>query len=90
MSYTITCKVQDAKSIMRLFRHETVRLPRKKKKKYKKQLLDSLQKGQTNLLHYPKSGSTFLFYWYKNKIKMKTIGNITIAYRNQGTVRPGA
>ena len=78
MTNTITCKVQDAKSIMRLFRHETVRLPRKQKKQQKKLLRGFLQQGQNNVLHFPKTGSTFIFYWHKDKIKMKTLGKMTM------------
>ena len=84
MTNTITCKIQNAKSIMRLFRGETVRLPRKKKKQQKKLLRGSLPQGQNNLLHYPKTSSTFIFYWHKNKIKMKTLGKMTMAIKAQG------
>lgn len=77
-------EIQNAKSIMRLFRGETVRLPRKKKKQQKKLLRGSLPQGQNNLLHYPKTGSTFIFYWHKNKIKMKTLGKMTMAIKAQG------
>ncbi len=30
------------------------------------------------LLHIPKNGSTFLFYWHKDKIMMKTAGRMTL------------
>ena len=84
MTNTITCKVHDAKSLLRLFRRETVRLPRKKKKQQKKLLRGSLPQGQNNLLHYPKTGSTFIFYWHKDKIKMKTLGKMALAIKAQG------
>lgn len=83
MTNTITCKVQDAKSIMRLFRGETVRLPRKQKKQQKKLLRGFLPQEQNNVLHFPKAGSTFIFYWHKDKIKMKTLGKMTIAIKAQ-------
>ena len=85
MSYEITCEVQGAKPIMQLFKRETVRLPRKKKKRQKKELLYLLPKEQSNILHYPKTGSTFLFYWHKSKIMMKTLGKMTIVAKSQGT-----
>ena len=67
------------------YRWEAVRLPRKKKKQQKKLLRGSLPQGQKNLLHYPKTGSTFIFYWHKNKIKMKTLGKMTMTIKAQGS-----
>ena len=82
-TFTISYKVQDANSLLRLFRRETVRLPRKQKKQQKKLLRGFLPQGQNNVLHFPKAGSTFIFYWHKDKIKMKTLGKMTIAIKAQ-------
>lgn len=83
-TFTISCKVQDANSLLRLFRRETVRLPRKQKKQQKKLLHGFLPQGQNNVLHFPKTGSTFIFYWHKDKIKMKTLGKMTLTIKAQG------
>ena len=84
MTNTVTIRALSANSLMKLFRCETVRLPWKKKKQQKKLLRGSLPQGQNNLLHYPKTGSTFIFYWHKNKIKMKTLGKMTMTIKAQG------
>lgn len=84
MINTITCKVQGGDKLKALFRGENTRLPRKQKKCQKIAVSRFLPKGQNNLLHYPKTGSTFVFYWHKNKIKMKTLGKMTMAIKAQG------
>ena len=84
MTNTITCKVQGGDKLKALFRGENTRLPRKQKKCQKNAISRFLPKEQNNLLHYPKTGSTFIFYWHKNKIKMKTLGEMTIAIKAQG------
>lgn len=84
MTYTITCKVQGGDNLKALFRGENTRLPRKQKKCQKIAVSRFLPQGQNNLLHYPKTGSTFIFYWHKNKIKMKTLGKMTMAIKAQG------
>ena len=79
MTNTITCKVQGTcklqgrDKLKALFRGENTRLPRKQKKRQKIAVSRFLPKGQTNVLHIPKNGSTFLFYWHKDKIMMKTM-----------------
>ena len=78
MINTITCKVQDGDKLKALFRGENTRLPRKQKKCQKIAVSRFLPKGQTNVLHIPKNGSTFLFYWHKDKIMMKTAGRMTL------------
>lgn len=84
MTNTITIKVNYINQLKRLFRGETVRLPRKKKKQQKKLLRVFLPQWQNNVLHFPKTGSTFIFYWHKNKIKMKTLGKMTMTIKAQG------
>ena len=78
MTNTITCKIQGGDKLMKLFRGENTRLPRKQKKRQKIAVSRFLPKGQTNVLHIPKNGSTFLFYWHKDKIMMKTAGRMTL------------
>ena len=84
MTNTITIKANYTNQLFRLFRGETVRLPRKQKKEQKKLLRGSLPKGKNNVLHFPKTGSTFIFYWHKDKIKMKTLGKMTLTIKAQG------
>lgn len=78
MTNTITCKVQGGDKIKALFRGENTRLPRKQKKCQKIAVRGFIPKEQTNVLHIPKTGSTFMFYWRKGKIKMKTLGRMTL------------
>lgn len=78
MINTITCKVQDGDKLKALFGGENTRLPRKQKKCQKIAVSRFLPKGQNNVLHFPKNGSTFLFYWHKDKIMMKTAGRMTL------------
>ena len=78
MSNTITCKVQGGDKLKALFRGENTRLPRKQKKRQKIAVSRFLPKEQTNVLHIPKNGSTFLLYWHKGKIMMKTAGRMTL------------
>ena len=78
MINTVTCKVQGGDKLKALFRGENTRLPRKQKKRQKIAVSRFLPKGQTNVLHIPKNGSTFLFYWHKDKIMMKTAGRMTL------------
>ena len=78
MNNTITCKVQGGDKLKALFRGENTRLPRKQKKRQKIAISRFLPKGQNNMLHIPKNGSTFLFYWHKDKIMMKTAGRMTL------------
>ena len=45
--------------------------------------IDEIMCGTSNaerayLPHIPKNGSTFLFYWHKDKIMMKTAGRMTL------------
>lgn len=78
MNNTITCKVQCENKLKALFRGENTRLPRKQKKCQKIAVSRFLPKEQTNVLHIPKTGSTFMFYWRKGKIKTKTLGRMTL------------
>ena len=82
MTNTITCKVQGGDKLKALFRGENTRLPRKQKKRQKIAICEFLPKGQTNVLHFPKNGSTFIFYWHKDKIKMKTVGRMTLIVKS--------
>lgn len=78
MTNSITCKVQGGDKLKHCFGARIPDCLVNRKSVRKLQSVGFLPKEQYNVLHIPKNGSTFLFYWHKDKIMMKTVGRMTL------------